>query len=79
MLTDKRKYIVFGYSKGAPDVQTALALYPETKNAVAAFVSVAGAIGGSPIADILPKQAEGWINRYKLGQCAGTFPPPSKA
>lgn len=71
MLTDKRKYIVFGYSKGAPDVQTALALHPGAKNAVAAFVSVAGAIGGSPIADILPKQAEGWISRYKLGQCAG--------
>ncbi len=71
MLTDKRKYIVFGYSKGAPDVQTALVLHPGAKDAVAAFVSVAGAIGGSPIADILPKQAEGWINRYKLGQCAG--------
>ena len=71
MLTDKRKYIVAGYSKGAPDVQTALALHPETKDAVAAFVSIAGAIGGSPIADILPKQAEAWINRFKLGQCTG--------
>src|SRR6185295_2685154 len=71
MVTDQRKYIVLGYSKGAPDVQTALALHPEAKDAVAAFISVAGAIGGSAIADLLPAQAEGWINRFKLGQCTG--------
>jgi hypothetical protein len=71
MASDRRKYIVFGYSKGAPDVQTALALYPETKDAVAAFVAVAGAVGGSAIADLLPAQAEGWINRFKMGQCTG--------
>ena len=71
MVTDQRKYIVLGYSKGAPDVQTALALNPEAKNAVAAFIAVAGAVGGSAIADLLPAQADGWINRFKLGQCTG--------
>jgi hypothetical protein len=71
MLTDQRKYIVIGYSKGAPDVQTALALEPDAKNAVAAFISVAGAVGGSLIADVLPAQAEGWIERFKLGKCEG--------
>jgi dienelactone hydrolase len=71
MITDQRKYIVLGYSKGAPDVQTALALNPAAKNAVAAFIAVAGAIGGSAIADILPAQANGWINRFKLGKCEG--------
>jgi hypothetical protein len=71
MITDQRKYIVLGYSKGAPDVQTALALNPGAKDAVAAFIAVAGAIGGSAIADLLPAQADGWINRFKLGQCEG--------
>ena len=71
MLTDQRKYIVLGYSKGAPDVQTALALHPEAKDAVAAFIAVAGAVGGSLIADVLPSQAEGWIQRFKLGKCEG--------
>ena len=71
MATDQRKYIVIGYSKGAPDLQAALALYPDAKNAVAAFVAVAGAVGGSAVADLLPAQAEGWINRFKLGQCTG--------
>ena len=68
---DKRKYIVIGYSKGAPDVQTALALNADAKDAVAAFISVAGAIGGSAVADAIPAQADQWINRYKIGQCQG--------
>ena len=71
MVTDQRKYIVLGYSKGAPDVQTALALHPEAKDAVAAFISVAGAVGGSLIADLLPAQANNWIDRFKLGKCEG--------
>lgn len=71
MVTDQRKYIVLGYSKGAPDVQTALALHSEAKDAVAAFIAVAGAVGGSLIADVLPAQAEGWIQRFKMGQCEG--------
>ncbi len=71
MAADQRKYIVIGYSKGAPDVQTALALHPEAKDAVAAFIAVAGAVGGSLIADLLPAQANGWIDRFKLGSCEG--------
>ncbi len=71
MVTDQRKYIVVGYSKGAPDVQIALALHPEAKDAVAAFIAVAGAVGGSLIADLLPAQANNWIDRFKLGKCEG--------
>ena len=71
MQIDKRKYIVIGYSKGAPDVQMALAMNPDAKAAVAAFISVAGATGGSAVADLVPAQADAWINRFKLGQCEG--------
>jgi hypothetical protein len=68
---DPRKFIVLGYSKGTPDVQVALASYPQTRSAVAAFVSVAGASGGSPIADSLPAAADRWINQFKLDKCKG--------
>lgn len=58
MQKDARKYIVVAYSKGAPDMMEALAADPETRSAVAAFVTIAGAVGGSPIADTMPAIAE---------------------
>ena len=69
--SDKRKYIVVGYSKGGPDVQTALATKQGAAGAVAAFITVAGASGGSPIADVLPAQADRWIQMFKMGTCQG--------
>ncbi len=43
--------MLFGYSKGAPDVLDAIVTYPEIRDRVAAVVSVAGAVGGSPLAN----------------------------
>jgi hypothetical protein len=71
MRDDKRKYIVVGYSKGTPDLQVALANEAGVKDAIAAFVSVAGAVGGSAVAEALPAQADGWLNRFKIGDCQG--------
>jgi pimeloyl-ACP methyl ester carboxylesterase len=42
--------VLVGYSKGAPDILTALVNYPEILPYIAAVVSVAGAVGGSPLA-----------------------------
>src|SRR5438094_10560321 len=70
--TDARKFIVLGYSKGAPDLQVALAEEDGVAQAIAAFITVAGASGGSPIADTLPAQVNGWIARYQnMGKCEG--------
>lgn len=69
--TDNRKILLFGYSKGTPDAQVALAQEDGVKDAVAAFVSVAGASGGSPIADSLPGTADRWIRQYNLPKCEG--------
>ncbi len=69
--TDKRKYIVVGYSKGGPDVQTVLATDKNVVDAMAAFVTVAGASGGSPIADVLPSQANRWLQMAQVGNCKG--------
>ncbi len=64
-LSDKRPIILVGYSKGTPDIMTALALYPAIREKVAAFISTAGASGGSPIADSLPMQLDAWMGKVK--------------
>jgi hypothetical protein len=71
MATDSRKYIVVSYSKGSPDVQEALAVDPQARDAIAAHVTVAGAIGGSPIAETMPAIAERYAGMLKLGTCDG--------
>ncbi len=71
MASDSRKYIVVSYSKGSPDVQEALANDPQAHNAVAAHVTIAGAIGGSPIAETMPEIAQRYAGMLKLGTCDG--------
>ncbi len=43
--------VLIGYSKGTPDILEAIAKYPELRDKVAAVMSIAGAVGGSPIAN----------------------------
>ncbi len=70
--TDKRKFILVGYSKGTPDIQTALATAPDIRANIAAFVSVAGASGGSPVADALPGQLNNLLAKVNgKGGCEG--------
>jgi hypothetical protein len=45
------RLVLIGYSKGAPDILEAVVAYPEIRRRVAAVVSAAGAIGGSPLAN----------------------------
>jgi hypothetical protein len=71
MAGDSRKYIVVSYSKGSPDVQEALANDSQARNAVAAHVTIAGAIGGSPIAETMPEIAQRYAGMLKLGTCDG--------
>ena len=68
---DPRKFILVGYSKGGPDVQVALAKEQGMAELVAAFVSVAGASGGSPIADVLPPQADKYLGTVPMKSCKG--------
>jgi LssY C-terminus len=67
---DPRKFILIGYSKGAPDIQVALAQEAGILEHVAAFISVAGASGGSPVADLLPQIAEKYM-KYSIPGCQG--------
>jgi len=45
------RLVLIGYSKGAPDILEALVAYPEIRRHLVAVVSIAGAIGGSPLAN----------------------------
>jgi hypothetical protein len=45
------RLVLVGYSKGAPDILEAVVSYPEIRSRVAAVVSAAGAVGGSPLAN----------------------------
>lgn len=69
---NKKKFILVGYSKGTPDIQVALATEPDIRSMVAAFVSVAGASGGSPVADSLPGRLSGMLGKINgKGGCQG--------
>jgi len=46
-VTDQRKYIVLGYSKGTPDLEVAIANQPGVKEKVAALVTLSGVVQGS--------------------------------
>ena len=47
----EKPLVLFGYSKGTSDILQFLVGYPELARRVRAVVSVAGAVGGSPLAD----------------------------
>jgi dienelactone hydrolase len=47
----KPDLVLVGFSKGAPDILQAIVAYPEIRARVAAVVSAAGAVGGSPLAN----------------------------
>lgn len=68
---DPRKVILVGYSKGSPDIYEMLTTNPDLRGNIAAFISVAGAIGGSPVADTIPGQADQWIQKFNMKGCQG--------
>ena len=79
MKSDPRKYIVIGYSKGAPDAQEALSQSSGAASGVAAFVSLAGAIGGSPVANAMPALVERYTKTLNLGSCQGDIAQAAKS
>ncbi|SAK93701.1 hypothetical protein AWB79_06991 [Caballeronia hypogeia] len=65
------RIVLIGYSKGAPDILEALVAYPEIRSRVAAVVSAAGAIGGSPLANDA-EQYQADLLRYVPGATCTT-------
>ena len=61
--------VLFGYSKGAPDALDAVARYPELQQRVAALVSIAGAVGGSPLANDAKQQQADILKHWPKARC----------
>src|SRR5262249_3968217 len=66
MPEDAPRIVLIGYSKGAADILEAVVTYPEIRSRVAAVVSAAGAIGGSPLANDA-EQYQADLMRYVPG------------
>ena len=66
---DDRPLILFGYSKGLPDIFAFLVQYPELTHRVAAVVSYAGAVWGSPLADEADEKQLRWLTLIPGAEC----------
>jgi len=68
-MRDGERLILIGYSKGATDILHYLVDYPDISDRVAAFLSVAGAINGSALADAFGDTYIEWFSETNLAAC----------
>jgi hypothetical protein len=61
--------ILIGYSKGAPDILEAVVNYPEIRDRVAAVVSAAGSVGGSPLANDATQSQLNMLQHFPGAKC----------
>jgi hypothetical protein len=59
-----------GYSKGVADILEAVVAYPEIRSRVAAVVSAAGAVGGSPLANDAEQYQADMLRHFPGATCA---------
>jgi hypothetical protein len=65
----EERLILIGYSKGVPDILETIVDYPELQDRVVAVVSIAGAVGGTPIVDTLSKAFQKLIEDIPITSC----------
>lgn len=65
-----RQLVLVGYSKGSPDILEAVVAYPEIRPWVAAVVSLAGAVGGSPLANAASEGQLDLLRHVPQSECA---------
>ena len=61
--------VLVGYSKGAADILEAVVAYPEIRSRVAAVVSAAGAVGGSPLANDAEQYQADMLRHFPGATC----------
>jgi len=66
---ERPRLVLIGYSKGAPDILTAIVEYPEIRDRIAAVVAVAGAVGGSPAADGISQSQVELLRHWPRAEC----------
>ena len=65
----ERRLVLVGYSKGVPDILEAVVRYPEIREYVAAIVSGAGAVGGSPLANPAKSSQVNLVTHFPGSAC----------
>lgn len=68
-LLPEERIVLVGYSKGVPDILEAVVAYPEIRQRIAAVVSVAGTVNGSPLVGLIDKPLEELLRRIPVPQC----------
>jgi len=68
--SDTPDLVLIGYSKGAPDILEAVVAYPEIRPRIAAVVSVAGAVGGSQIAEEVTQSLLELLSHWPGSDCS---------
>ncbi len=63
------KIALVGYSKGTPDILEAVATYPEILKNVVAVISVAGAVGGSPLVEMVDEPYQQLLRKLPASHC----------
>lgn len=61
--------VLVGYSKGTPDILEAVVRYPEIHDRIAAVVSVAGAVGGSALANDADQWQADLLRHWPKAEC----------
>ncbi|MGB5716450.1 MAG: hypothetical protein WBN81_05075 [Gammaproteobacteria bacterium] len=61
--------ILVGYSKGAADILEAVVNYPEIQERIAAVVSAAGAVGGTPLANDADQSQLNLLQYFPQSEC----------
>ncbi|MGD8933726.1 MAG: hypothetical protein PVF35_03035 [Gammaproteobacteria bacterium] len=67
--TAEPRLVLIGYSKGAADILEAVVSYPEIRSRIAAVISIAGAIGGSPLANDATQSQLELLKYWPDAQC----------
>ncbi|MBT8055031.1 MAG: hypothetical protein KJN69_14145 [Gammaproteobacteria bacterium] len=65
-----RDIVLIGYSKGAPDILEAMVAYPELHPRIIAVISVAGAVGGSPLASTADQKDLNIMKHFPGSDCS---------
>ena len=68
-LLPEERIVLVGYSKGVPDILEAVVAYPEIRHRIAAVVSVAGTVNGSPLIGLIDKPLQKLLKRIPFPHC----------
>lgn len=64
------RLVLIGYSKGAPDILEAVVSFPEIRPGIAAVVSIAGAVQGSPLAEDVEQSQLDLLKHWPGARCS---------